>query len=142
MCHERPPDDFAAMTELVRDLSSDVQVIICGAGRYGTEPFLILPVPIQVPPISTRTDDLPRIIDEYALDAIAALGARPDSFTAEDREWVIHHAASTFSDVEKATLRLVALRMSESIASAAALLGMKRVSLERWLGRREVLPRS
>jgi hypothetical protein len=41
-------------------------------------------------------------------------------------------------DIEKATLRLVAIRESRNLSSAAARLGMAPVSLSRWIGRRKL----
>jgi len=41
---------------------------------------------------------------------------------------------------EKATRRLVALRMSEDLRRAAEILGMAPVSLQRWIGRRKLPP--
>jgi DNA-binding transcriptional LysR family regulator len=48
------------------------------------------------------------------------------------------HAAATLGEIEKATLRLTAIRMRGSIGRAAARLGMAPVSLSRWIGRREL----
>jgi len=44
----------------------------------------------------------------------------------------------TFIVIEKATLRLVAIRESRNLSSAAAPLGMAPVSLSRWIGRRKL----
>jgi hypothetical protein len=134
------PDDFSSMAALVRDPRASVQLIVCADGRYNTHPFLTLPVPIRVPSLRTRTDELPRIIDEYALDAIAALGARDGCFTDDDRTWIIEHSPLTLPEIEKATLRLVALRMSKNCTRAAARLGMAPVSLSRWIDRRKLPP--
>jgi len=48
------------------------------------------------------------------------------------------HSGSTLPDIEKATLRLVAIRESRNLSSAAARLGMAPVSLSRWIGRRKL----
>ncbi len=134
--HSRLPADFAELAELVRDSESTVQVVVCGAASYSADPFLILPVPLYVPPLTARADELPRIIEGYGQDAVAALGARPDAFTAEDQAWIAQNYASTLHEVEKAALRLVALRAAGSISGAAELLGMAPVSLRRWISRR------
>jgi hypothetical protein len=132
----RLPADFAELAELVRDSESTVQVVVCGAAGFDADPFLILPVPLYVPPLTARAEELPRIIEGYGQDAVAALGARPDAFTAEDQAWIAQNYASTLHEVEKATMRLVALRMAGSISGAAELLGMAPVSLRRWISRR------
>jgi len=125
---------------MMRDLNASVQLIICADARFDTHPFLVLPAPIRVPPLTTRTKELPRIVDEYAADAIAELGAREAHFTEADKAWVLAHSALTLEEIEKATLRLVALRMSRTLPRAAERLGMAPVSLSRWIGRRK-LPR-
>jgi len=46
----------------------------------------------------------------------------------------------TLDEFEKATLRLVALKMSRTLPRAAELLGMATVSLDKWIRRRKPLP--
>jgi transposase-like protein len=56
---------------------------------------------------------------------------------------LIEDAATTsLSEIEKATLRLVALRSSATVSQAAARLGMAPVSLSRWVARRKLLTSS
>jgi hypothetical protein len=104
--------------------------------------WLVRPEPVEVPPVVERANDLPRIVDEYVFDAIAELPPPPRSPSRSPRSSVAHRAcgAMSLSDIEKATLRLVALRssvnMSHAMSHAAALLGMALVSLARWAGRR------
>jgi hypothetical protein len=88
-----------------------------------------------------RTSELPRLVDEYVFDAIIELAPAPHSlvFPERDRRWLIEHAATmSVSDVEKAALRLVALRSSPTLSYAAARLGMAPVSLSRWVARRKL----
>jgi hypothetical protein len=136
----RIPHDFSSLLALVRNPTADVQLIVCAGMRFDTDPFLALPVPIRVPSLRARVSELPRIVDEYALDAIDTLGGDDACFTDADRTWVIDHAAATLPEIEKATLRLVALRISKSINRAAELLGMSPVALGQWIGRRQVPP--
>ena len=84
-----------------------------------------------------RTGELPRIIDEYANDAIARFGAGA-TFAARDHAWVMEHAATSLEEIETATLRLVALRMGDSVNSAATRLGMSHAALSRWMKRRQL----
>ena len=141
---QRRPRDFSSVVAQLRR-TEDTRLILVGDGRYDTHPFLVLPAPIRIPSLRVRTKELPRIIDEFAADAIAELSAREldgrkASFTDADRQWVIEHCPLTLPEIEKATRRLVALRMSKSLPSAADRLGMAPVSLSRWIDRRE-LPR-
>jgi hypothetical protein len=135
---QRLPTDFPSVVAQVRS-TEDARLILVGDGRYDTHPFLVLPAPIRIPSLRVRTKELVRIVDEYAGDAIAELsaaeiGGRKASFTEADRQWVIEHCPLTLPEIEKATLRLVALRMSRSLPHAAERLGMAPVSLARWIG--------
>jgi len=85
---------------------------------------------------AVRTAELPRIVEEYAVDAVAELRPLGTSFTAADREWVLQNAPLTLAAIEKATLRRVAIRASRNMSDAAARLGMAPVSLSRWVDRR------
>lgn len=138
VCHPRIPPDFSSVVALVRDLNARVQLMICADARFDAHPFFTLPVPIRVPSLTTRTNDLPRIVDEYAADAIAELSAPSACFTEADRQWVIEHTPWTLPEIEKATLRLVALRISKNLSRAAERLGMASVSLSRWLDRQRL----
>lgn len=113
---------------------------ICAAALADPRPPLVLPAPLVVPPLALRSAELDRIIAEYAGDAIDDLAAPASSFTAGDHAWVRDHAAASLADIEKATLRLVAVRTSRNLSGAAARLGMAVVSLSRWLDRRKPAP--
>jgi hypothetical protein len=120
--------------------TDDALLVICTDTRDDANPLLVRPEAIGVPPLSGRADELPRIVDEFAADAIAELRPLRDGFTAADRAWVLAHAAISFAEIEKATLRLVALRGSRNMSSAAQRLGMAPVSLARWIYRRRQPP--
>ena len=134
------PDDFSSMVSLVRNPGASVQLIVCADARFDAHPFLALPVPIRVPSLITRVSELPRIVDEYAADALRELDAPDRCFTADDRTWIIKHCPLTLPEIEKATLRIVAIRMSRNRSRAAERLGMAPVSLTRWFSRRKVPP--
>ncbi|HWU88314.1 MAG TPA: hypothetical protein VN253_13605 [Kofleriaceae bacterium] len=59
-------------------------------------------------------DELARIVDENAADAVQDLRAEQTGFTDADRDWVLRHSASTLPAIEKGTLRLVAIRQAGS----------------------------
>lgn len=90
-----------------------------------------------MPPLAERTSEIHRIVDEYAADAIAELHARDACLTAGDRRWIIEHPTS-LAEIEKATMRVVALRMSRHLSEAAERIGMAPVSLWRWILRRKL----
>jgi hypothetical protein len=132
----RLPRDFAEVIAALRDPGARVQLVVCAQAAADCEPYLA--VPITVPPLATREPELDRIILEYAEEAIAELGAPRAGFLAADRLWVREHSAWSLPEIEKATLRLVALRASRNLSNAAARLGMAPVSLSRWIGRRSL----
>lgn len=130
----RLPADFAQVVERLRDPTSQVQLIICAEGPRECERCRV--APIAIPPLASRADEIDRIIHEYAHDAMAELGAPRSVFQAADHDWVREYAATTLPDIEKATLRLAAIRATRNLSQAAERLGMAAVSLSRWIGRR------
>jgi len=141
---QRLPRDFKALVAQLRG-TEEVRLTVVGDGRYDNHPFLVLPAPIRIPSLKTRTKELPRIIDEYGADAVAELRvrqlrSREPRFTEADRAWVIANTPRTLPEIEKSTRRLVALRMADDPRHAAEILGMAPVSLQRWIGRRTLPP--
>jgi hypothetical protein len=135
----RLPDDLPELTKLLDAGARRVQLIVC-MDSHERSRRVAYPMPIEVPPIGIREIELPRIIQAYAEDALTELCATPSCFSREDHDWVSHKARS-LSEIEKATLRIVALNKAGNLHRAARLLGMAGVSLSRWLGRREVATR-
>jgi len=132
---KRLPRDFGAVAAALRSPGNRVQLVVCthvvGDGRQ------FLATPIVIPPLTTRRGELMDIIDRYTDDARVQLGAAP--LAPLDREWVATQAASTLPEIEKGTLRVIALRKTGGdIEAAAELLGMSSSALARWLGRRKL----
>jgi DNA-binding NtrC family response regulator len=115
-------------------------LVICSDTPAASGPLLVRPTPIQLPTLAHRVDELPRIIEEYAADALAELGAPRACFTAADAAWTREHAATSLAEIAKGTLRLAALRAAGNMSCAATRLGMAAVSLSRWVRRRSLLP--
>src|ERR1051325_4719947 len=136
----RLPDDFPALVARLRG-ADDVLCAVCSEDVANPHRSIILPAPLTVPPLADRSAEMDRSIAEYADDAIAELGAPSSSFTVDDHAWVRGQAAVSLVEIEKATLRLVAIRTSRNLSGAAARLGMAPVSLTRWIGRRTLPPR-
>jgi hypothetical protein len=134
----RLPRDFAAVVARARDPNAFVQLIVCTDGAQ--DAALVAGAPVVMPPLRDRAAELPRIIDEVAAEAMAALGVRGAVFDDADRAWVLAHAATSLAEIEKATLRLVALKATDSMRAAAELLGMAQVSLWTWVERRTPPP--
>jgi hypothetical protein len=131
----RPPRDVRALLRRLHEWENPVQLIVC-LERDSRDALLTGPMPIELPPLRFRAAELPRIVDEYAKDAIAALDAAKACFTEEDRAWVMASASTSLSEIEKATMRIVAVKLSTTMHQAAERLGMAPVSLSRWFDRR------
>jgi hypothetical protein len=132
---KRLPRDFAELTAALHDPGARVQLIACGLRPSDRKD--LVSAPIEIPSLSTRADEIDRIIDEYADDATRALRSST-LFTELDRDWVRAHSATSLPEIEKGTLRVVALRQAGNVARAAALLGMAHASLGEWIGRRRL----
>lgn len=136
---QRMPRDLPELLRVLDRPDSRVQFIVCTTSRARIGLFTI-PMPIEVPPLGIRETEIPRIIQAYADEAIAALHAPVSCFSEDDRDWVMKHGARSLSEIEKATLRIVALNMTDNVHQAAKVLRIAPVSLSRWLGRR--IPRN
>lgn len=137
------PHDLPEFLRLLDEPDPRVQLIVCmskdGHGGFLAR-FPVNPMPIELPPLEIREVELSRIIQEYANDAIVELSASPACFSEDDCEWVMKHGVESLSEIEKATLRLVAVNMTGSVHRAARKLHMAGVSLSRWFGRRPAAP--
>jgi hypothetical protein len=129
------PSDADKVIARTHHPSSFVRLFVCMPSQHRS---LVVTgtMPIQIPPLQVRELELPRIIDEYAEDAISTLGEPPSAFTEHDRCWVMMYAAQSHQAIEKATLRLVARRTSKNLHQAASRLRIAGVSLTRWFARR------
>jgi hypothetical protein len=67
----RLPRDFAFLVETIR-VARAVQYVICAGEECDLHPLLVVPVPIRLPLLRDRADELPRIVDEYARRARGA----------------------------------------------------------------------
>jgi hypothetical protein len=132
----RLPRDFEEVRRALRDPAARTQLVVCA--RDPSEVGLLVATAIVVPALATRAEEMDRIIDEYVADAVATRGGQTGSFTASDRAWVLAHAAHALPEIEKATRRLLAIREAGNLNRAAARLGLARVSLKKWIGRRSL----
>lgn len=139
---ERPPPDLDAL--LYRHAAAEtsrVQLTIVGHECRARNDADIASNPaIHVPPVLERLDEIPMVVDHYARDAAEELLLPLSMFGSEDRAWVLRYAATSLAEIEKATLRLIALRGSRTLSDAASRLQIAPVSLTRWLGRRALPP--
>jgi hypothetical protein len=132
----RLPSDATTVLDELRSPRPRVQLIVCVQGEERSQIDSFLTDPMIIPPLAERTDELDRIISEYAREATVEFGVTRSVFTDEDHDWVRAHSAGSLPDIHKATRRVVALHASRTPSEAARRLGMAAVSLSRWFGRR------
>jgi hypothetical protein len=131
---KRLPRDFAQARTALREPATRVQLIVCVESPRHSKPYHV--EPIVVPALRSRAEEVPRIIAEYADDVAAELAASVQLSSA-DRAWVLKYSASSVSEIEKGTRRLLAIRQhNDNVTAAAKTLGMAPISLFRWIGRR------
>jgi hypothetical protein len=130
---EEPPKRYEQLVQLTSDRLARAQLMVCA--QIATAPS------ITVPELHVRSpSQLSRIVAEYAADSIRELAAAPTSFTEANHAWVMAqvNAATSFADLEIATLRLVALNETGSVHAAAARLGYAHGNLGKWYRRRRI----
>lgn len=131
---DRLPDDVSEAMATLRGDKPQVQIFICGPGprRTKASPAWDAASPIVVPPLTSRPPaEIVSVVSAYGSDAVASLGPQA-KFSTADRDWVVDHDCATLTDIERAALRLVALRLTSSMTGAAKLLGLNRQSLSDW----------
>lgn len=134
----RPPPE---LDELMRRLcvpGSEVRLFVCDGPSHG-ETFTSS-ITIELPPLKIRETEIPRIIDEYATEALRTLEAHVGCFTDADHQWVRRCSGASIPEIAKGTLRVIALNKSGTLGVAARRLRMAPVSLTRWMERRELPP--
>jgi hypothetical protein len=125
---------------LAREPYAGAQLMLCTSTIAKAKHTNVTSALIVVPSLAQRPDgDVERIVTEYAIDAMEELGAAPGSFTDVERAWVAQHEATSFADIEIATLRIVALNDAGNVHKAAARLGLSHVALGDWFKRRGLL---
>jgi hypothetical protein len=133
----RPPRALPPLVAWSRD-NDTVQYVCLDEDSLA---WLVRPGPIEVPALTERASEVPRIVDEYVFEAIVELAptSRGLVLTERDRQWLLGEAFRiSLAELEKATLCLVALRSTASLSQAAARLGIAAVSLHRWMARRQL----
>jgi len=140
--NERRPKRLATLLPRQDRSTTRVQLIVCACAPIDP----VLSDSIAITPVAHRSrEELDRVISEYGRDASEELQARltplgiTATFTAADHAWVRLHAASSYTDIARATLRLVALRAFEGTTlRAARILGMSAAALSEWRARRRL----
>jgi pSer/pThr/pTyr-binding forkhead associated (FHA) protein len=95
----RLPKDFRHVITALCDPNSQVQLVVCAqiaknCAQTSEDCTPSLAMPVTVPSLASRPDEIDRIITEYTEDAIAELGTARTDFPSADRAWVRMHASS------------------------------------------------
>jgi len=95
------PDDFDDVVSALRGPIARALLIVCAhALPRGND------IASQIVSV-VRAEELHRIIDECAAEAISAFGG--EGMTSADREWVVNNASDSLHQLEMAIRRIVAL---------------------------------
>jgi hypothetical protein len=92
---------------------------------------------IELPSIASRANELDRLVNEYAVDAVQTLGAAAPMFREHEMSWIRASNPTTLEDVETTALRIVALR-NWGVNAGAEKLGISHAALSRWASRRKI----
>jgi hypothetical protein len=135
------PDDFDDVVSALRGPIARALLIVCAhalpRGNDIASQIVSVVRSILIPPLTDRAEELHRIIDQYAAEAISAFGG--DGMTSADREWVVSNASDSLHQLEMAIRRIVALHAcGESVTQASKLLRISHGSLSVWLARRSL----
>lgn len=135
--------DLARAAELIaagrRRSTARIQLIVLITSVRPLRPILaVVAEPLVVTPLARRKQERLRIIDELAAEAAATLGIPPLPLTEADRRIILRFDAATLPAIERATLRIVALRHWGYFARAARHLGMSHASLIEWAETRKL----
>jgi len=132
----RMPSDIDRLCLSRRNDSPSVAVFVCLHDDDAVRDLLCRP--LDIPSLSAHAPEAERLVQESIDDAAGALGAATVRIPGPLRHAIIVRVGS-FAELEKTSLRLVALASARNVTHAAARLGMAPVSLTRWLGRRRWL---
>jgi len=135
---QRRPGDLARMLEALHRPGRTAQLVVLA--RNARRADVYTPAPVVIPPLRSRRDELERLILEYEAEAARRLGISTVELTPAQRSWIRERSGETLPDLQKATLRLIAIRHAGSILGAASLLKMSHVGLGKWFERRRYRP--
>lgn len=124
------PSDLRALMRGLRRPECQTQLVVCSERADDAE--LVNAAPIVIPPLASRKEEIDRIIEAYAVDAAGHLGIGERWLNAAERAW-IRGNLHTLAEIQKAAIRLAAIRQAGSMTRGAALLGISHVALLKWL---------
>lgn len=133
---QRRPLDFVRVALALHAPSCRTQLILCDESR--AEPESALALPITLPSLLARHEEVPRIIEEYCTDAALTLGLRRPETVMQIREWIALHSAANLPAIERAAYRLTALQVFRTVEESARSLDIPAEMLRTWMNRHDV----
>lgn len=134
------PDDLQHVLVSLRLPDTRARLIV-GADDYEVGAQLAAMVPtittLQIPPLAQRSGDIDRVLQAYAADAVAALGAPGAALREHDLKWIKDSKVSTLEEAAEVMLRVVAMR-NWGVTEGAERLGITHGALSRWARRRKL----
>ena len=124
------PSDLRSLMQAFRRPECQTQIVVCSERVVEAEVFNA--APIVVPPLASRKDELDRLIEEYARDAAGPLELGPHWLSTPERTWIKANM-HTLALIQKATIRLAAIRQAGSMSRGAKRLGISHVGMLKWL---------
>lgn len=124
------PSDLRHLMRGLRRPECQTQLVVCAERAEDAELFNA--APIVIPPLTSRKEEIDRVIEEYAADAATRFGLGDHWLTTAERTW-IRGNLYTLAELQKATLRIAAIRKAGSMSAGAAYLGISHVAMLKWL---------
>lgn len=128
----RLPADFDELAASLPESVPATTLFVCLDGNDRIRDLLCRP--LEIPSLVQRASDSDRLLDAYLDLAAQTLSVRSVRLSERLRKSLFRHVTS-LSELEKAALRLVALKSAPNLSQAASRLKMAVVSLSRWLYR-------
>jgi hypothetical protein len=125
------PADLAEMLNDLRSAVCQTQLVVCAANVRDVEPFATSP--IVIPSLASRRAELDRIVIEYAIEAAGLMGIDERWLSPAERAWIRDHSGDSLPEIQKATLRLAAIRQAGSSSAGALKLGISHTAMLKWL---------
>jgi FHA domain len=136
----RHGDDVSDVVKAVRaaELPTRPQLVLSASTPLADATLkLVRSGVISLPPLSSRANEVERIIHESAPDIARELGAPSPGFTMRDHERLRALAFESIAEIEETVRRIAAMR-TWGVTAGAARLGITHPSLSAWAQRRKL----
>lgn len=115
--------------------------LIVGADDYEVGAQLAAMIPsittLQLPSLAQRSGELDRILQAFATDAVASLGAADTGLREHDLKWIKDSKIASLDEAAEVMRRVVAMR-NWGVTEGAERLGITHGALSRWARRRKL----